>query len=57
MKICACVFFFPNFRDVYAINGATGKVLEKWPIKTGNPILSNILATKVSSIRKDLDMV
>jgi hypothetical protein len=42
---------------VYAINGVTGKVLDKWPIKTGHPILSNILVTKVSNTRKDLDMV
>ncbi|KAL4234802.1 hypothetical protein ACF0H5_006444 [Mactra antiquata] len=46
-----------NVGDIYAINGVTGKVLDKWPIKVGHPILSNILITKISSIRKGLDIV
>jgi len=44
-------------RDIYAISGVLGKVLDGWPIKTGNPILSNVIATHVSRTRKTLDLV
>ena len=51
-----CLFVI-LFRDIYAINGVSGKVLDGWPIKVGHPINSNILVTKVSSMTKTLDMV
>ncbi|KAK3608630.1 hypothetical protein CHS0354_042629 [Potamilus streckersoni] len=46
-----------NNGDVYALNGINGSVLPNWPVKTGHPINSNILASKISSKTKTLDLV
>ncbi|XP_052267793.1 uncharacterized protein LOC127869338 isoform X2 [Dreissena polymorpha] len=46
-----------NEGDVYAISGVTGKVLDGWPIHVGHPILSNVIATRVSRTRQTLDLV
>lgn len=55
---CFLIFnFYLFFRDVFAISGVQGKILDGWPIKTGNPILSNVIATHISKTRKTLDLV
>ena len=50
-------FVYYYNRDIFAINGVTGKILDGWPIKIGHPIKSNILVTKISQMTKSLDMV
>lgn len=51
------VIIATNFGDVYALDGKTGTTLPNWPVKTGNPILSNVLITKISTKTSTPDMV
>ncbi|KAJ8308441.1 hypothetical protein KUTeg_013315 [Tegillarca granosa] len=51
------VIIATNFGDVYALDGKTGTTLPNWPVKTGHPILSNVLITKISTKTSTPDMV